>query len=53
VKGGVPGIANAENLVLTSQYVRGLDNYVIYVLVLGLSRVAERGPGIRVGFGES
>jgi hypothetical protein len=42
---GVPGIANAENLVLTSQYVRGLDNCVIYVLVLRLSRVAKQGPG--------
>jgi len=48
-----PGIANSENVVLTSWYVWGLDNRSIYVLRLSLSRVAEQGPGIRVGFGES
>jgi hypothetical protein len=53
VKDGVPGIADSGNLVLTSQYIRRLDNCSIYVLLLRLSRVAEQGPDIRVGLGGS
>jgi hypothetical protein len=48
---GVPGIANSDNLVLISQYERGLDKWIVYVVVLRLSRVAEQGPGITVGLG--
>jgi len=51
VKDGVPGIANSENVVLISQYERGLDKWIVYVVILRLSRVAEQGPGIRVGLG--
>jgi hypothetical protein len=43
---GVPGIANSEDPVLTSWYIWGLDNCSIYVVVLGLSRVAKQGPSI-------
>jgi len=42
---------DSKNTVLTSWYIRRLDNSSLYVLILRLSRVAKRGPDTGVGLG--